>query len=168
LIGREIVRRFRRINFCGATVLITGGSRGLGLPLARRLAEDGARVAIAAQDPDELDRARDDIIQHNGNPNRVHAVKRDVTGRDSVAQAINAVRDRWGQIDVLIHNAGIIQVGPREVKISEDFEQAMRVNYLGPIYTTLAVPNLALPGQGGIGTQIAAGHDSRPQWLPLG
>src|SRR5579871_4828482 len=63
LAGRALLRRARYLDLRGKTVLVTGGSRGLGLILARQLAAEGAQVAICARDPDELERARADLAQ---------------------------------------------------------------------------------------------------------
>lgn len=65
-LGRTVVRRMRRFDFQGTTVLITGGSRGLGLILARKLIEQNARVAICARDRSELDRARSELVSLGG------------------------------------------------------------------------------------------------------
>jgi short-subunit dehydrogenase len=62
-----------------------------------------------------------------------------VTDRTQVAELIEVVTRRFGRIDVLVNNAGVIQVGPLEVMTLEDFEQAMAIHFWGPLYTTLAV-----------------------------
>ena len=59
--ARALGRRIRAVDLCGKTVLITGGSRGLGLVMAREFGRDGARLALLARDPDELERAREDL-----------------------------------------------------------------------------------------------------------
>jgi NAD(P)-dependent dehydrogenase (short-subunit alcohol dehydrogenase family) len=120
----------------GRVVLITGGSRGLGLQLAREFAAEGCRVAICARDAQELDRASSDI-QRSGAP--VHTVQCDVTRRDEVERAVNEVTEHFGRIDILVNNAGIIQVGPVETMRLEDFENAMAVMFWGSVYPTLAV-----------------------------
>src|SRR5690348_1487770 len=94
-------------NLSGKTVLITGGSRGLGLVLARQIAEQGAKVAICARDQGELDRAYQDLAQRGG---RVLAVPCDVTDPDQVGEMVRVVGRRLGPIDVLINNAGVITV----------------------------------------------------------
>jgi NAD(P)-dependent dehydrogenase (short-subunit alcohol dehydrogenase family) len=116
----------------GKNVLITGGSRGLGLLLAREAHRQGARVAICARDAEELDRAYDDLASAGAH---VLAIPCDVTQQAEVTAMVNEVLRRWGRIDVLINNAGIIAVGPVETMTLEDFEQAMAVNFWGPLYT---------------------------------
>jgi NAD(P)-dependent dehydrogenase (short-subunit alcohol dehydrogenase family) len=133
---RAAVRWQRRIDLRGRSVLVTGGSRGLGLVLAREFARRGARVAVCARDGDELDRARDDLRRRGAD---VLAVSCDLTDRRQVFELVRRVRDHYGQVDVLVNNAGVIQVGPAELMTLEDYEEAMRTHFWAPLYTTLAV-----------------------------
>jgi len=126
----------RRYDLQGKTVLITGGSRGLGLLLARELAREGARIAICARDPAELERAQADLNQRGAD---VFARPCDVTDLAQVNEMVQAVGDRFGPIDVLINNAGIIQVGPLAVMTLEDYEAAMKTHFWASLYTTFAV-----------------------------
>jgi len=116
--------------------LITGGSRGLGLVMAREFAREGARLALCARDVDELERARADLMKRGA---QAFVVPCDVTDRAQVNEMIEVVHDHYGRIDVLVNNAGVIQVGPIEVMTVEDFDEAMRVHFWGPLFTTLAV-----------------------------
>jgi NAD(P)-dependent dehydrogenase (short-subunit alcohol dehydrogenase family) len=134
--ARALARRLSGYDLRGKTVLITGGSRGLGLVMARELAGEGAQLAICARDEAELERARADLNKRGA---RVIAVPCDVTDRAQVNEMVSVVGDHYGQIDVLVNNAGVIQVGPLEVMTLEDYEEAMRVHFWGPLYTTLAV-----------------------------
>jgi NAD(P)-dependent dehydrogenase (short-subunit alcohol dehydrogenase family) len=136
LAARALYRRLTEYDLRGKTALITGGSRGLGLVLARELAREGARVALCARDREELERAVADLRERGA---EVFAFPCDVTDRRQVRELVEVVTERFGQIDVLINNAGIIQVGPLEVMTLEDFERAMDVHFWGPLYTTLAV-----------------------------
>jgi NAD(P)-dependent dehydrogenase (short-subunit alcohol dehydrogenase family) len=133
---RAVVRKWTEYDLKGKSVLITGGSRGLGLVMAREFAREGARLAICARDGAELERARADVSKQGA---RVLAVPCDVTDRAQVNEMMSVVRDRYGRIDVLVNNAGVIQVGPVEVMTLEDYEEAMRVHFWAPLYTTLAV-----------------------------
>jgi len=135
-VARALYRRSKEYDLKGKCVLITGGSRGLGLVLAREFAGEGARVAICARDPQELERARRDLSSRGA---EVFALPCDVTDRAQVAELVEVVTRRFGRIDVLVNNAGVIQVGPLEVMTLEDFEQAMAVHFWGPLYVTLAV-----------------------------
>ena len=131
-----VAGRRRRWELAGRVVLITGGSRGLGLAIARRLVEEGARVAICARDRDTLERARLDLTQRGG---AVIAVAVDVTDRDAVTRMVHEVRERLGALDALINNAGTIIVGPVEVMEESDFQTAMDVNFWGPLHAIMAV-----------------------------
>lgn len=137
--GWRALRQPEEMDLTGRAVLITGGSRGLGLVLAREFARHGCRLAICARDPLELDHARRDLERRGV---EVMAETCDVSERESVERFVDLVESRFGGIDVLVNNAGIIQVGPLESMTIEDFEHAIDVNLLGMIYTTLA----ALPG----------------------
>lgn len=135
LAARSLLRRWTDYDLRGKSVLITGGSRGLGLVMAREFASEGARVAICARDPVELERARQDLARRGA---EVLAVPCDVTERAQVNELIQLVGRHFGAIDVLVNNAGVIQVGPAEVMTLDDYDEAMRVHFWGPLYTTLA------------------------------
>ncbi|MGB9178097.1 MAG: SDR family oxidoreductase [Pyrinomonadaceae bacterium] len=133
---RAAISWWREYDFRDRVVLITGGSRGLGLVMAREFAKEGARVAICARDTGELERARVDLQKRGA---RVLAVPCDVTDRAQVGELVSIVRDYYGRVDVLVNNAGVIEVGPVEVMTLEDYEVAMKTHFWGPLYTTLAV-----------------------------
>jgi len=128
--------RSRSYSLQGRTVLITGGSRGLGLALARQMADEGARLAICGRDPESLERARASLAQSGA---EVIAIPADVTDPVSVGELIDAVRQRLGLIDVLVNNAGVIEVGPAITMSVADYEEAMATNFWGMLYPTLAL-----------------------------
>jgi NAD(P)-dependent dehydrogenase (short-subunit alcohol dehydrogenase family) len=149
-------------DFRNRVVLITGGSRGLGLILARQLGERGARVAICARNQEELLRAEMDLKARG---TEVFQTVCDVRNQSEVERMIEAVRNHYGQIDVLINNAGVIQVGPLEVQTQTDFETAMAIHFWGPFYTMNAVlPEMKQRGEGrivnisSIGGKMAVPH----------
>ena len=132
------LRASRQMDFSGCSTVITGGSRGLGLVVARELGRQGARITIAARDEAELQRAREDLAERGIEATIVVC---DVGHRDEANKLIDDVVERTGRIDVLINNAGIIQVGPLEHMERADFEQAMAVHFWGPLQTmTAAIP----------------------------
>ena len=133
---RAALRKRREFDFSGRTVLITGGSRGLGLVLGRELARAGARLSICARDPQELERARADLASRGAD---VLAFPCDVTDRAQVQEWVRLSEARFGDVDVLINNAGVIQVAPVELMTLADYEEAMRIHFWAPLYTTLAV-----------------------------
>lgn len=127
-------------SFAGKVVLVTGASRGLGLVMARQLAERGARLAICARDAAELERARGELVARGA---EVLAVTCDVSDPDQAASFVSQAVERYGRVDVLINNAGVIQVGPLEAMGLQDFREAMEVNYFGAVHTALAaLPHL--------------------------
>jgi NAD(P)-dependent dehydrogenase (short-subunit alcohol dehydrogenase family) len=163
LAGLRLARQRRAIDFAGRTVVITGGSRGLGLVLARQLAAKGARVCLLARDERELDRARSLIREEHGT--EVLAVRCDIRRRADVRAAVAELLDRWSAVDVLINNAGIIQVGPLDHMEHEDFENAMATHFWGPLHLMLElVPSMRRRGFGrivnisSIGGRIAVPH----------
>jgi short-subunit dehydrogenase len=165
VVGRTVLRSLNNYTFRGKTVLITGGSRGLGLVLARQLARAGANLAICARDEDELRRAEAELKACGA---QVLSVSCDVTDDEQVERMVDQVESRMGPIDVLINNAGTIQVGPVEEMTIADFEEAMRVHFWAPLYTTLAVwPSMA-GRRGGRIVNISSigGKISVPHLLP--
>ena len=132
----------------GKVVAITGGSRGLGLLLAREFAREGCRVAICARDADELDRARRDL---EGRGAEVLAVVCDVGDREEVHGFVGRVLEHFGPVDILVNNAGIIEVGPIEDLPLDAYERAMATMYWGTVYPTFAVlPSMRARGDGRI------------------
>jgi NAD(P)-dependent dehydrogenase (short-subunit alcohol dehydrogenase family) len=125
----------RRIDLQGQVALVTGGSRGLGLLLARELAAEGCQVAICARDAVELERARLNFANFGHD---VFAVPCDVSDKVQVEELIGAVVGRFGRLDILVNNAGVIQVGPAETMNLVDFQHAMAVNFWGVVHTSLA------------------------------
>lgn len=128
--------RERTYDLSGKTILITGGSRGLGLVMARQLIDADARVAICARDEAELQRARTELEQRGGD---VFALTCDVTDQSQVEQMIQQVRERFGAIDILINNAGADIVGPLETLTMQDYDDTMKLHFWAPLYATYAV-----------------------------
>jgi NAD(P)-dependent dehydrogenase (short-subunit alcohol dehydrogenase family) len=138
----------RQSGLRGQVVVITGGSRGLGLQLARDFAAHGCRVAICARTGEDLEVAADDLKSRGA---EVLAMECDVRSRTEVEQFIEAVRTRFGRVDVLVNNAGIIQVGPIESMEIEDFEEAMDIMFWGVLYPIWsALPHMLDRGRGRI------------------
>jgi len=135
----------------GRTVLVTGGSRGLGLILARHAVAEGARVAICARDEQELARARQDLLDYGGAEASVLALSRDLTNAEEVRSLVTEVENRLGGIDVLINNAGIILGGPLENMDARDFEDSMNTHFWAPFHAMQAVlPGMKQRGEGRI------------------
>src|SRR5438067_6619717 len=125
-----------RFSFSGRLVLISGGSRGLGLILARQISNEGGKVALLARDADELERAKAELTTRGG---EVLAVQCDLFERSQIQAAVAEVLACYGKIDVLFNNAGIIQVGPIENMQQQDFERAMSVHFWAPLLLIMEV-----------------------------
>jgi NAD(P)-dependent dehydrogenase (short-subunit alcohol dehydrogenase family) len=162
-VGAVARRRISRDTFRHRVVLITGGSRGLGLELARLFADEGAYIAICSRDMTELLDAKQELRDRGAAD--VDAFRCDVTSREECESAILRLISRWGRIDVLVNNAGIILSAPLERLKTDDFEQAMAVHFWGPLYMSLAaMTHMRRQGDGrivniaSIGGRIAVPH----------
>jgi NAD(P)-dependent dehydrogenase (short-subunit alcohol dehydrogenase family) len=135
-IGFATAKHTRRTTLDGNAVLITGGSRGLGLAMAREFARHGCKVAICARDPEELAKAVA-LLESEGV--EAFGVPCDVSDPAQVDELVRSVRRRFGRIDILVNNAGEILVAPLENTTPMDFDRAMQVMFWGVLYPTLAV-----------------------------
>lgn len=136
LIARELWKRHTAADLTGQVVLVTGSSRGLGLALAREFAAQDACLVLCARDAGELERARQDLTERG---TQTLAVSCDVTDPAQVQQMIETATERFGRVDVLVNNAGIISVGPVQTMTRQDFEEAMNVDFWGTLNPILAV-----------------------------
>lgn len=119
----------------GKNVLITGGSRGLGLELARVCLHKGARVCLLGRDEETLDKAVDVL----GAPNGLTTFACDVADAEGVRAAVAHVTDTFGEVDVLIHNAGRITVGPQGAMGLDDYRACLDTHLYGAIHAVEAV-----------------------------
>lgn len=146
----------------GKVCLVTGAGRGIGAGIARRLARDGARVAIADVDETGAQATADAIAAADG---EALAVACDVTDRASVRAAIAATAERFGRLDVAFNNAGISKTVRFLDTTEEDFERIMRVNGLGVmICMQEAAEQFRRQGGGGkiVNTASIAGKEGFP------
>lgn len=141
-----------RYDLRGKVALVTGGSRGLGLAIARELVRKGAHVVICARSADELASAKHDLEQRGGpgprrrtgqgaeRPLKVLAVPVDVTDGNAMVRLVGDARLHMGApVDVLVNNAGVMRVGPIDTMTRADFEDVMAVNFWGAVNATMAV-----------------------------
>lgn len=122
-------------------VLITGGSRGLGLAFAQAFAEADARIAITGRSPDALQQA---LAQLNRPPKQIHAVCADVTDQQEAEHVIATIEDQLGPITVLINNAGQFRaLGPIGVVDPALWWREIEINVRGPfLYAHAIVPRM--------------------------
>jgi NAD(P)-dependent dehydrogenase (short-subunit alcohol dehydrogenase family) len=147
-LGLAMAARYReRYDFANKVVVITGGSRGLGLVLARELASRGASLGLMARDAIALARARRSIDSDS----LVQLLPADVTDAAQVEQAFSTMIRRLGRIDVVINNAGQILSAPFDDTTPEDFKAMLDVHFWGTVNVSrAALPHLARHGEGRI------------------
>jgi len=129
--------RARRFRLAGKVALVTGGSRGLGLVLARELTRRGARVVLVARDGHELGRARADLMARGAND--VLVLHGDVSDAGRVMEIAETVLQMFGRVDLLVNVAGEMVVGPFEAMTFADFERAMGTHVWGPLHFVRAL-----------------------------
>src|SRR6266550_2451763 len=123
----KFMRQSKAPGMHGQVVLITGGSRGLGLLLSHEFARQGAKLAVCA---------RHELEQHGA---EVMSIPCDISDRVQAENMVNQATERFGRIDILVNNAGIIIVGPLLAQTLEDFRESMDIMFWGTFYTTMAV-----------------------------
>jgi NAD(P)-dependent dehydrogenase (short-subunit alcohol dehydrogenase family) len=149
LLARELLWRRSPLDLRGQVVLITGGSRGLGLAMAEEFVAEGALPVICARNADDLESARQRLLAQGATD--VLAVPTDVRDREQVEQLIEETLRHFGRIDIVINNAGTIMVGPLESQTLADFEDAMATMFWGTVYPALAaLPYMREQGGGRI------------------
>lgn len=147
--------------------LVAGASRGLGLLIATDLAARGHDVAICSRDEQSLQQGRDQILRCVPEA-RVHTVACDVADEQQVRDLVDSTEQALGPVEVAIHVAGIIQVGPWQASHHDHFEQAIDIMLWGPINLALAVvPRMTERGHGRFGVVTSIGGKvSPPRLLP--
>jgi len=142
----KAMRRTRAMDLHGRVALVTGGSRGLGLLIARELGRQGAKLVIAARDEHELSRAKADLLARGID---AATITTDLSTPAEAQRAVNAAAFAYGQLDLLINNAGVITVGAFDNLSRSDFEEAMSIHFWAPLYTLqAALPHMRKAGGG--------------------
>ena len=159
-------KRIRR----GQVALITGGSSGLGLALAHRFAAAGVKLALAARNREKLQSARDEVLARNPamHEDDILLIVCDVSDKEQAAGLVRSTLNTFGALDVLINNAGIIEVGPALDQPLATYERAMAVDFFGALYTTYAALPFLLSRKAGAIVNIASigGKIAVPHLLP--
>jgi 3-oxoacyl-[acyl-carrier protein] reductase len=110
----------------GKSALVTGASRGIGAAIAKRLAKDGAEVAITySASPERAQQLVDEIVKAGG---KAVAIKADAADQAAVRAAVQRAAKEFGKIDILVNNAGVLALGPIADFAADDFEKALSVN----------------------------------------
>jgi NAD(P)-dependent dehydrogenase (short-subunit alcohol dehydrogenase family) len=155
----------RAIDLEGRVVVVVGGTRGLGLLLARAFGRQGARLAICGRDGKTLDQALYDLEPLGVD---VLGLRCDISDRRQAEAMIAQVLAHYGRIDVLVNNAAIMEIGPVDDMAFEDFEDVMATNFWGAVAATMAaVPAMKAAGFGRV-VNIASigGRTAVPHMLP--
>ena len=130
----------------GRVAVVTGGGRGIGAEVARRLAREGAAVAVAARSEDEIGALAGELRQAGG---RALAVPCDVTSEEGVAALARAVEGELGPVDLLVNNAGIASSSPLGRTTLEEWNRILAVNATGTFLCTRAfLPGMMERGRG--------------------
>jgi len=154
----------------GKVVVITGGSRGLGLALAEEFGQRGAMLVLAARNEAQLAEARRQLVDRGAvrSADDVLIVSADLRKPEDASRLIDEATRRFGRVDVLINNAGVITVGPIENQTLEQFREVMEANFYSGLHCTLAVlPQMLERREGSIANVTSiGGRVSVPHLLP--
>ena len=121
-------------NLKGKVAYITGGSKGIGLAIAQKLLDAGMKVAISGRSQDALSTAAETL----SSPGNVLTIVSDVGNPEDEVKAVNEILDHWGQIDVLIANAGVGHFAAVDELSIEDWDQMINTNLSGVFYSLRA------------------------------
>jgi NADP-dependent 3-hydroxy acid dehydrogenase YdfG len=131
----------------GTVALVTGASSGIGEATARRLAEDGASVALVARRRDRLEALAAEIEKGGGTALVLEA---DITDRTQAEAAVQQMVQRFGRLDILVNNAGMMLLGPVVGADPEEWDRMIAINAQGLLYTThAALPYLLKAAEDG-------------------
>jgi NAD(P)-dependent dehydrogenase (short-subunit alcohol dehydrogenase family) len=148
-------------------ILITGGSKGIGLACARAFAEEGARVAIVSRSRENLDRAAA-TLQREGH--HVLVVAADLRDAQQAREMARAIEQKLGRVDVLVNSAGAANRTPPDELTAEHWQAAMQAKYFTYIHAIDAVlPGMVKRGGGAIVNVVGSGgKQASPIHLPGG
>jgi NADP-dependent 3-hydroxy acid dehydrogenase YdfG len=116
--------------------IITGASSGIGYATALTLSKAGIRVAVGARRTERLQELEKQIIKNNG---EILVQKTDVTRKSDCDSLVNTIVEKWGKVDILINNAGLMPLSYFKNGKVEEWEQMIDVNIKGVLYCTSAV-----------------------------
>ncbi|PZV07663.1 MAG: oxidoreductase [Leptolyngbya sp.] len=135
-------------KLAGKVAIVTGASSGIGEATAIALAAEGATVAIVARRSDRLNNLAKRITESDG---QVFAITADVSDEAQVNDAVHQTQAKFGKVDILINNAGVMLLGMIEGANTEDWRRMINLNVLGLMYAThAALPLMKAQGGGHI------------------
>jgi 3-oxoacyl-[acyl-carrier protein] reductase len=143
----------------GKSALVTGASRGIGAAIAKRLAKEGAAVAITySSSPERAQQVVDGIVKEGG---KALAIKADSADQTAVRAAVQKTASEFGKIDILVNNAGVLALGPIADFRAEDFEKALSVN-VRSVFTAIQESLRHMPDGGRIITIGSVNSERMP------
>jgi len=147
----------------GKVVVITGASSGLGEAAARLLSAQGASVVLGARRADRLESLAGELNRNGG---KAVAVATDVTQREQVKRLVDAAVQKFGRVDVMINNAGIMPRAPLERLTIDDWDRTIDINIKGVLYgVAAALPHMKQQKSGHmIFVSSVAGHKIGPDF----
>ena len=162
----RMMRRRKAKSLLDKVVLITGSSRGLGLAMAEEFGRRGAKLVLTARNEEELERSRQLLLERKVVPaSYVLLVPADLRKAEEAEYLIQRAAEHFGQIDILINNAGVITVGPVENQTIQNFHDVMDANFFSGLHCSLAALPQMLSRRSGtivnitsIGGKIAVPH----------
>ena len=148
-------------NIAGKVVVITGASSGLGEAAARLLAAEGAKLALGARRLDRLVALADEITAAGG---QALVLRTDVTDLAQVQALVDAAVEKFGRIDVMLNNAGLMALAPMEKRRTDEWDRMVDINIKGVLYgIAAALPHMQAQKSGQIiNVSSVAGHKVRP------
>lgn len=127
--------------------IVTGAARGIGQATAVKFAQEGAKVVVCDLDQAQVEAVAADISKSGG---QAIGIKLDVTNRENVAAMVRSVMDKYGRIDVLVNNAGIVMDAQLKKMTDEQFDKVIDVNLKGTYNCARAVVDIMIAQQGGV------------------
>ncbi|HKJ34041.1 MAG TPA: SDR family oxidoreductase [Balneolales bacterium] len=148
-------------NIEGKIIVITGASSGLGEAAARQLSAQGATLVLGARRTDRINKLAEELNKDGG---PALAITTDVTDRDQVKKLVDKAVEKYGRIDVMINNAGLMPHSPLERLKIDEWDQMIDVNIKGVLYGIAAVLPFMKKQKSGhiINVSSVAGHKIRP------
>ena len=138
----------RLFDLTGRKAVVTGGSRGIGRAVAEAFRAQGADIAVVVRET--VDRADALVAELNAGGGDSFAIRADVSVEADVARLAATLKERWGQVDVLVNNAGIVLPGPAEDFGFEDWRRTMSVNLDGVFLVSQAIGRMMIARKRGV------------------